>query len=130
MRIAVASDDGEHVATHTGRCRGILIFDIDGETVRAVEERPNTFTAHALGECDGTAPVHRGEHHSHDGLTAALSDCQVLITRALGPRLVRDLNARGIEPYVCSVDRAGDAARLFAKGLLPRVAGTGCGHHS
>jgi predicted Fe-Mo cluster-binding NifX family protein len=73
--------------------------------------------------------VHQEGLHSHDGLTTALVDCRVLITRGLGPRLVADLSARGIEAIVCSVERADDAARLFAQGTLPRSTGTGCGHH-
>lgn len=130
MRIAIASDDGERIAAHAGRCRSILVFAVEGDEVRCIEDRPNTYTAHARGECDGTQHGGQESHHGHGGLTAALADCQALITRGMGPRLIADLSARGIEAVVSTVERADEAARLYACGALPRAAGTGCGHHS
>lgn len=128
MRIAVASDDGAQVAAHTGRCRGFVIFDLMGQTPARVEYRSNTYTAHARGQCQGghTDAGHQG----HGALVEALADCQVLVTRGLGPRLVADLARRGIDAYVCSVERVDEAAELYARGQLPRAPGTGCQHRS
>jgi predicted Fe-Mo cluster-binding NifX family protein len=130
MRIAIASDDSVHIAAHAGRCRSLLIFDVDGDAAHRIEVRPNTFTAHSRGQCDGTQDGGREGHHGHGTLTAALADCQVLISRGMGPRLVADLDACGIEAVVSTVEQADEAARLFARGMLPRSAGTGCGHHA
>ncbi len=128
MRIAVASDDGVNIAAHTGRCRGFVVFDVSGPAAIRGEYRPNTFTAHAQGACTGAhATPH--EHHSHGPLLEALHDCRVLITRGLGPRLVADLAAQGIDAYVCTAERADDAAQQYAQGRLPRAAGTGCCRH-
>lgn len=127
MRIAVASDDGAQVALHTGRCRGFVVFDVAGQDAARVGYRENTFTAHARGECTGEhAPAEPHGHHSHGPLVEALADCQVLVTRGLGPRLVADLSTRGVDAYVCTVDRVDDAARLFALGQLPRVTDRTC----
>jgi predicted Fe-Mo cluster-binding NifX family protein len=130
MRIAVATDDGELIATHAGRCRGVVVFEIDGNTARRIEERSNTFTAHARGECEGHHDAPGGGHHSHAGLIGAVADCQALITRGMGPRLAADLSAHGIDPFVSGVERVADAAGLFAQGRLPRLPGTGCGRHA
>jgi predicted Fe-Mo cluster-binding NifX family protein len=128
MRIAVATDDGVTIATHTGRCRGIVVFEMEDGNARRLEERQNVFTPHARGECQGDEHAHASGHHSHGALVDAVADCQVLVTRGLGPRLVADLNARGIDAYVSTVEGVDDAASLFAKGLLPRAQGTGCHH--
>jgi predicted Fe-Mo cluster-binding NifX family protein len=128
MKIAVASDDGVSLAAHTGRCLRLVVFDVGADGASREEDRPNVFTAHALGECSGEPHVAGGAHHSHSGLIGALSDCSALITRGLGRRLMGDLNAAGIEVCVCSVDRVDEAAALYAQGKLPRVKGTGCCH--
>lgn len=130
MKIAVTTDDGEHIAAHTGRCRGLVIFEVEGGAAQRVEERPNTFTAHARGECEGHHEAPQGGHHSHAGLIGAVADCQALITHGMGPRLVADLSAHGIDPLVSGVERVDDAAALFAQGKLPRLPGTGCGRHA
>jgi predicted Fe-Mo cluster-binding NifX family protein len=128
MRIAIASDDGAAVAAHTGRCRGFVIYEVDGHTAVRIEHRINTFTAHAQGECRGEHGA-ATEHHSHGPLIDALNDCRVLVTRGLGPRLVADLAAQGIEAYVCNTERVDDAAQRYAQGQLARAASTGCCCH-
>ena len=129
MRIAVASDDGTRVAAHTGRCNGFAIFEIVGQTAVPVEQRANTFTAHAQGVCTGhAAGASETAHHSHTPLLDALRDCRVLVTRGLGPRLVTDLAARGIEAYVCQAEHVDEAAQQYAQGRLTRASGTGCCH--
>jgi predicted Fe-Mo cluster-binding NifX family protein len=128
MRIAVASDDGVGIAAHTGRCRGFVVFEVSGQDATRGEYRPNTFTAHAQDKCTGGHGT-TDEHHSHGPLVEALNDCRVLITRGLGPRLVADLAARGIEAYVCDAEQADEAAQQYAQGRLARAAGTGCCRH-
>jgi predicted Fe-Mo cluster-binding NifX family protein len=128
MRIAIAADDGEHVAAHTGRCRGFVIFEVAGQEATRVEYRPNAFTAHARGEChEDHTPSEPSSHGSHGPLVDALNDCRVLVTRGLGLRLVADLAARQIDAYVCVNDRVDEAAALYAQGRLPRAAGRTCG---
>ena len=70
MRIAIASDDGQRIAQHTGRCSCFVIYDTDGGQAVRREERVNNFTAHAQGLCDDSSPDHGGEHkhQSHDSL--------------------------------------------------------------
>ena len=128
MRIAVASDDGIQIAAHTGRCQGFAIFDIEGQSAVRAEYRQNGFTAHARGECHGDHAT-AGEHHSHGTLVNALADCRVLVTRGLGPRLLADLAARGIDAYVCAVESVEEAVSQFAQGQLLRASSRCCCGH-
>lgn len=130
MRFAIATDNETDIAPHTGRCRGFVIYDaVDGAAAR-VEFRDNSYTGHALGECSGEE-THGGEaeHHSHGALLDALSDCEALVTRGMGFRLVADLRNRGITPYVCSAENVDEAAGLLAKGRLPQTEGLGTCRH-
>lgn len=131
MKIAIASDDGQRLAAHTGRCQGFVVYEIAEKQARRLEHRANTFTAHARGECNGEAHGHDHDHahHSHGPLVDAIRDCCVLVTRGLGPRLVNDLSAAGIEAFVCGVTDADQAAQLYAAGQLERASGVGCCQH-
>ncbi len=128
MRIAIATDDGKRVAGHTGRCRGFAVYDVDGGEVTAREYRENTFTHHhRVGP--SAEHDHAGSAHSHAPLLDALGDCSVLISRGMGPRLLADLSARGIDAFICTADGVEQAALDFAAGKLERLEGGGCCHH-
>jgi len=128
MRFAVATDDRSRVARHTGRCGGFAVFDVVNQNPVRVEFRPNTFTAHAAGQCTGPSEAgHAHGHGSHGSLIEALRDCRALVTRGLGPRLIADLAAHQIEPYLCDCDAVDEAAALFARGQLARAVSSRCG---
>lgn len=129
MRIAVATDDGTHIAAHTGRCAGFAIFDEANGDVVSVEVRPNTFTGHARGQCGGESHAEGHSHHSHGSLLDALGDCAVLISHGMGPRLYQDLQAHGIGAVICRETEAQTAARKFARGELTTVEGSPCPGH-
>ena len=130
MKIAVASDDGVNIAGHTGRCRGFVIYEIADKQAARLEYRENTFTPHARGQCDHeSAPSHAENHHSHAPLLDALGDCCVLVSRGMGPRLLTDLAARGIDAFLCGSGDVNQAAEDFAAGRLQRLSGNGCCRH-
>lgn len=130
-RIAIASDDGQTIAAHTGRCAGFVVFEVNDGVAQRSAVRPNTFTVHARGECQDTGGHDVAHvHHSHSALVDAISDCCALVTCGLGPRLVADLTERGIDAYVTNVTSVQQAAQDFASGRLVRVAGTGCTRHA
>jgi len=69
-------------------------------------------------DAEGVGPEsHTG---SHGGLFAVLKDhdCEALITRGLGPRIVQNLNAAGITPIICAEESIEDAADHYAQGTL------------
>jgi predicted Fe-Mo cluster-binding NifX family protein len=118
MRIAIPSDDGTTIASHTGRAAGFVIFDLTDKQVHRLEYRTNTYTAHAQGLCN-ESHSHSGSHHqSHDGLLAALHDCNIMLAHGMGPRLVNDLASRNIQVIFCQEYRTDDASQKFANGQL------------
>jgi len=130
MRFAIATDNESEIAAHTGRCRGFVIYDSADGTAFRLEFRENDYTGYALGECSGAAGDEREVgHHSHGALLDALSDCQAVVTRGMGFRLLADLRNRGITPYVCSAQTVDEAADLFARGRLPQSDGQGACRH-
>ncbi len=130
MRIAIPSDDGINLAEHTGRAGGFVIYEInDNQSVR-VEHRTNTYTAHAKGECSGEEHGAQHGHHDHGALLGALHDCQVMIARGMGPRLVMDLSRRDITVIFCDNDQADIAAEQYATGILVSTGKSRCGHSS
>ncbi len=126
MKIAVAADDNNLVSTHTGRCQGFVIFDVkDGAATRR-EYRENAFRDE--GACPNHSRCHtpEGERpHLHDTLTHLLGDCDVLIARGVGQRLIYDLQSQGIETFLCENVDIGETARLFAAGRLAPLPGAG-----
>ena len=76
MRLAVATDDGEHVAAHTGRCRGVVVFEVHESTARRIEERSSGFPLHARGECHGREGAGRDEHDGSQETPAEPQDAQ------------------------------------------------------
>ncbi|MFH1862311.1 MAG: NifB/NifX family molybdenum-iron cluster-binding protein [bacterium] len=131
MRIAVPSDDGVNIAAHTGRAQGFVIFDVLNQQAKRLEYRSNQYTPHAQGQCQGESETkqHQDHSHSHTELVDALSDCQIMIARGMGPRLVMDLARRNIEVVFCECDNADTAATLYAQGQLHST-GKSCCEHS
>jgi len=117
VRIGIATDDGTIVAAHTGRCAGVVVFDISAATASRRELRPNDLAPYLRGRCvaepDGEASPGK---EPHSRFARLLADCQVLITRGIGPRLREDLNRAGIEVHVVSEASVDRAARLYAAG--------------
>jgi hypothetical protein len=94
--------------------------------VVSVEIRRNIFTAHAQGKCSGEHHSDSQSHRSHSSLMSALSDCSVLISRGMGPRLFQELMANGIGAVVCTETEALEAAKMCVRGELTAVDGSTC----
>ncbi|MGI6456141.1 MAG: NifB/NifX family molybdenum-iron cluster-binding protein [bacterium] len=131
MKFAIATDDGAHIAVHTGRCRYFEIYEnINGSLVR-VELRANQHTAHARGECHERQqgdPAEAHVHKSHDDLIDLIKDCQYLICRGMGRRLVQDLYTQGIIPVFCAEQSSQIAAEKFVRGDLENEPDRICRH--
>ena len=132
-RIAIPTDDEAHVAPHTGRCRGFVVYDLAEGKASKVEYRPNTFTQHHLVHGAGEQHQH-GHGHSHDGILSGLGDCQAMIAFGMGRRLVDDLYARGMRVFLADTEEAETAAQHLAAGQLREIpldatCQHGHGHH-
>ena len=127
-KIAVATDDGKNVAGHAGRCRGFLVFEAEGQDIKVKRliDNPNTRHWDALR----TGQEHEHGHGDHATLTEALGGCKAVITGGMGPRLVRDFEARGI---ACLFTEERDADKAVGSYLAGQLASTnvsscGCRH--
>ncbi len=59
MSIAIASENGEHVATHTRRSAGFVIFDIIGDGIERIANKVRATGTRARARC------HEGAEHNH-----------------------------------------------------------------
>ena len=132
MRIAIPTDDELTLAHHTGRCRGFAIYDIADGQARMLEYRRNVFTNHHHGhhaESCGHEHSHADGHsmHSHTGLLGGLHDCQVVLALGMGPRLIADLEAKGLRVIFSRELNVATAAKALAAGqLIENPAGSNC----
>lgn len=124
MKIAVASNDGQTLSAHFGQSKRFLIYTIEGNKVVAKEERDNSFTAHARGQCDHRTEHAHDERHSHDDLIAALKDCQAMLCGGMGRPAAMDLQAHGIRPVIVA-DTNQSPDRAIAAWLAGTLATTG-----
>ncbi len=128
MKIAVASDDGKTICGHLGRCGSFIIFEVDGENIKSKEAKKNIYTSHASESCGHD---HRpGEStHSHQGLVDALAECEVVISKGMGGRIMDDLTSAGITPVITAEENAGKAVQAYIKGNLKHFPSRACGCH-
>lgn len=123
MRVAVASDDGKTIASHFGRTRGFLIYDIEGGEIRNREYIENTFTGHARGLSDAGHGVDR-----HGPILEALKGCEAVISHGMGRRIYDDLRNAGISAYVVNETDADVALSLYLRNALTDHPEKGCDH--
>ena len=124
MKIAVASDDEKTIASHFGRTRGFLVFDLDDGNVKTRTYRLNTFTGHARGL--------EGADHSmdrHSPILSALADCGAVISHGMGRRIYEDLKQADMEVFITAETDAESAVALYLRNELDDRPELGCDHH-
>ena len=123
MKIGIVSDDEKTIASHFGRARGFLIFEVEAKEIKHREYWLNTFTGHARGLEDAGHGVDR-----HGPILSALKDCTAVISHGMGQRIYHDLRQAGIESIITDETDAGQALRLYVKGELKDRPELGCQH--
>lgn len=122
MTIAIASDDGIHVAGHAGRAAGFVVAEFEGQTLKQSAFRTSPFPGHAHAE-------HRhGDEHNHEvssvqqekhaGIRSLLAGCEVLICGGMGHRLMTDLREGGIAVLLTTEHTVEDALEAWRGGKL------------
>ena len=138
MKIAVATNNRTNVTGHLGRCRSFIVYDITDGKISGKEFRDNTFSHHHSHghEHHGEAGAqghgsHNGEGggHSHAGLIEILSDCSVAIFQSGGWRVVEDLEANKIKPFLTDETVADTAVEKYLKGELEEKTDNTCHAH-
>jgi predicted Fe-Mo cluster-binding NifX family protein len=125
MRIAIASDDAKTIASHFGKTRGFIIYDLAGTAVTSKRYVENTFTGHARGLEGHDHVVDR-----HGPILQALDGCRAVIAQGMGRRIYDDLRAAGIEAFIVNETDADRALQLFLGNALRDHPDKGCEHHN
>ncbi len=132
MKIAIATNNGENVTGHLGRCRSFLIYTIENNEVKNRDLRTNTFTHHGQGNHQPGQHAH-GTHeqhgHSHGALVEGLKDCEAVIFQSGGWRVVNDLQNANIKPIMTDEKVADIAVEKYIAGTLVEKKDNVCNHH-
>ena len=123
MKIAIASDDGINIASHFGRTRGFIIFNIEDASISMQHYRDNTFTGHARGLAGQGHEIDR-----HAPIIDALKDCNVIIAKGMGRRIYDDLQHAGKEVIITDEDDAKYATELYIRDQLVNRHELACSH--
>ena len=123
MKVAVASDDGTTIASHFGRARGFIVYQIDDAEVKHREYLLNTFTGHARGLSGAGHAADR-----HGPILDALKGCEAVISHGMGRRIHDDLRAAGIEAYIVDETDPEQAVELYLTDALENRPDKGCDH--
>ncbi len=127
-KIAIATNDQKKITGHIGRCRSFLVCEISNGKIINKEVRENQFTQHRRG---GQHHQHHGGgegRHSHTHLINGLKDCNYLISRGGGWRVVEDLKQFNITTLFTDVETIDDAVNKFIKGELKNETDLVCDH--
>lgn len=123
MKIAVASDDGTTIASHFGKTRGFVVFDVEDGRVANRAYVKNTFTGHARGLSGADHAKDR-----HGPILEALKGCDAVFAHGMGRKIYEDLRAVEIEAFIVKETQADEAIRLYLEGRLQDHPGDGCQH--
>ena len=139
MKIAVATNDQRRVTGHIGRCKSFMVYEIEGQKIINKELRENLFTNHRMqghghdhhGNGGGHSHEHHGNgggRHSHSHLIEGLKDCEYLISKGGGWRVVEDLKRYNIKTLFADEELIEDAVNKFISGNLKDDPNLTCGH--
>lgn len=92
MLIAVASRDGIKIDQHFGHAERFLIYEVEQENVRLVDEKK-------VSRYCSFDPKHPLRSHVLSEITDALKECRALAVAQIGEHPRAELEHLGIEPY-------------------------------
>ena len=123
MRVAVASDDGKTIASHLGRTRGFIVFDVMDGRVSGKTYLENDFTGHARGLVGAGHGLDR-----HGPILEALAGCRIVIAHGMGKGIFEDLGTAGVEAFIVDETDPEKAVNLFVEKRLRNRPWLGCDH--
>ncbi len=129
MKIAAATNDNINITGHVGRCRAFIVYNIEEGKITNKEIRENTFTHQAAGQQNHEHHNGEGHHHGHQNLIDALKDCSYLLFQGGGWRLIEDLKANNIKPFLTTESIAEVAVEKLLKGELKEESDLTCYSH-
>jgi predicted Fe-Mo cluster-binding NifX family protein len=93
MLIAVASKDGKEINQHFGHAERFLIYEVEGQSVKLVDERP-------VERYCSFDPDHPLRTHTLRATADALTGCRAVVCSMMGEAPKIELEKLGVEPYV------------------------------
>lgn len=100
-KIAVATNDKVKIANRLGHCKYFAIFTISPDEIIKSEFIENSFIGHHKQKVvQLSTERQKSEGCNHDGLSLALSDCEVLLSGGMGTNVWKKLSESGIKAYV------------------------------
>ena len=108
MKIAIPTNDKETLAARSGRAQWFLIFDIEDKKIINTTEESNNHEHHTHG--DDAAQTHT---HSHADMVELLKDCDLMITKKVGPHFGAELKGANIKVEICQEDKIEDVLKPY-----------------
>ena len=99
MKIAIPTNDRKTIARRTGRASEFAIYTIENGEIKLVDYQKNTHEHHDHDRNEGN---HRQGHghghgeHTHDEIITQLIAIDILLVRAVGKHMKRDLEKGNI----------------------------------
>jgi predicted Fe-Mo cluster-binding NifX family protein len=139
MKIATVSEDGVTISQHFGRAPFYVVVTVEDGQVVARERRDK------LGHRQFASEAHHAHDHAHDHthdqqaqsgataaghgtspqahdrherMAAAISDCEVILSRGMGAGAYRSLAQIGVKPIVTDIASIDEAALAYAAGQI------------
>lgn len=104
-----------------------MIYEAAENSIKKLEDRPNTFTHHAANRNNNHAEqMHHG--HGHQALVEGLKDCSHLISHGAGYRLLEELRANQIEVVITALTDPEIAIEQLLNGTLESNDEKACRH--
>ncbi|HBA86597.1 MAG TPA: dinitrogenase iron-molybdenum cofactor biosynthesis protein [Geobacter sp.] len=93
MLFAVASKDGKEINQHFGHVERFLIYQVEDDSVKLLEERP-------VEKYCRFDPDHPMRSHTLKDTADALKGCRAVVCSMIGEAPKDELERLGVEPFV------------------------------
>ncbi len=116
MKIAVITDDGKTISQHFGQAASYMVLSIVDGKISGRELRDK------LGHKDFTTEGHSldeaAHHDRHAQMSAAITDCQVLICGGMGTPAYQSMLQLNIKPVITDMKDIDAAVQAYLAGSL------------
>jgi predicted Fe-Mo cluster-binding NifX family protein len=126
VKIAAVSEDGVTISQHFGRAPFYVVLTIEDGKIVSRETRDKMGHAQFAGEPQEETRWADPRGHGfgsfaqsrHARMTAAISDCQVLLARGMGAGAYQSMEQAGIRPVVTDIANIDEAVQAYIEGRL------------
>ena len=126
MRIAIPTNDMTTVSAHFGRSKGFMVYDLDKHKVTNFQYILNTFTGHAKNR--HKEEEHGKHNHNHDSIFTALINCNTVIARGMGKRLLNEFAEKNIDVFITKEESINKTVDMILQGNLDHNPEQCCNH--